>query len=131
MLCSFELPNEIRKVVGLDGDAGNTSLWWNYQQAMSNLHNMDEESWIYLAKCPWKDINETLKRKSDNGNQKMEAWTRTLTPSHPITFLVMFLAVKKHLKMLKTDSYQIRLTPMLKLTKKSHHWSHFTVTMFT
>ena len=44
-----------------------------------------------------------------------------LTPSHPITFLVMFLAIKNHLKMLKTDSYQIRLTPMLKLTKKSHH----------
>lgn len=40
---------------------------------MSNLHNMDEESWVYLAKCPWKDIRETLKRESGNGNQKMEA----------------------------------------------------------
>ena len=71
---------------------------------------MDEESWVYLAKCPWKDIRETLKRESGNGNQKMLD-----------TFLVIFLAIKKNLKMLKPDSYQIRLTPMLKLTKKSHH----------
>ena len=84
MLCFAHLNCQMKSGsgVGLDGDAGNTSLWWNYQQAMSNLHNMDEESWVYLAKCPWKDI-----RESGNGNQKMEAWTRTLNPipSHYIS----------------------------------------------